>query len=146
MKMFVLVAALVATPAFGQVYKCKDSKGKQVFSDMPCSESAQVVNVRPPRGETPDGWRDDAWDRQFRDLKARERTEAQNEQRMRELREINRPLDNLAADRKARRCSDLKAERDEAEATMRNGAIQWRYDRAKARLPALQNQIARECP
>lgn len=136
---------VAASPAFGQVYKCKDAAGKQVFSDMPCGASAQTVNVKPPRGETPDGWRDDAWERQYRDLKQRERAEAENEQRIREIREINKPLDNLAADRKSRRCSNLKRELDEAEGIVRNGAVAWQYNRAKASIPALQNQIAREC-
>jgi hypothetical protein len=141
----VLLLALVCAPAFGQVYKCKDAKGNTVFADMPCGASAQPVSVKPPRGDTPDGWRDEAWDRQFRNLKQRERAEAENEQRLKEIREANRPLDNLAADRKERRCSDLKRDLDVAESTVRNGAVHWQYNSAKARIPALQNQIKRDC-
>lgn len=140
-----VLALVVSMPAMGQVYKCKDAAGKMVFSDQPCGANAQQVNVRPPRGETPEGWRDDAWDRQYRDLKQRERAEAENDQRLREIREINRPLDNLAADRKARRCSDLRRDLDFAESTVRNGAVHWQYNSAKARIPALQNQIKRDC-
>ena len=127
------------------VYKCKDATGKKVFSDQPCGVSVETINIKPPRGETPDGWRDDAWERQYKNLKQRERVEAEGEQRLREIREINKPLDNLAADRKTRRCSNLRRELDEAEATVRNGAVAWVYNRAKSSINALQNQIAREC-
>ncbi len=138
--------ALICAAASAQtVYQCKDGAGKKVFSDQPCSASAQQINVKPPRGETPEGWRDDAWERQYKDLKHRERAEAENEQRIREIREINKPLDNLAADRKTRRCSNLRRELDEAEATVRNGAVAWVYNRAKSSITALQNQIEREC-
>ena len=101
--------------------------------------------MRPSRGDTSEGWRDDAWDRQYRDLKQRERTEAENDQRLREIREINRPLDDLSDERKSRRCSDLRRDLDVAESTVRNGAVHWQYNSAKARIPALQNQIKREC-
>ncbi|WP_439536900.1 DUF4124 domain-containing protein [Methyloversatilis sp.] len=47
-------------PAMGQVCKCKDAAGKMMFSDPPCGKSAQQVNVRPSRGDAPEGWRDDA--------------------------------------------------------------------------------------
>lgn len=145
LKWCVLGATLIASSAFGQVYKCKDGSGKQIFSDMPCGAGAQTVNVKPPRGETPDGWRDDAWERQLNDLKQRERAEAASEQRARKLRDADREREALAAERKSRRCNELKAERDAAEAVMRNGATQWQYEDARARGSAVQKQIAREC-
>jgi hypothetical protein len=59
--------------------------------------------------------------------------------------QINRPLDDLSDERKSRRCSDLRRDLDVAESTVRNGAVHWQYNSAKARIPALQNQIKREC-
>lgn len=49
-----VVAALIATAAHGQVYKCQVD-GRTVFSDRPCSSDARKVDIRPASGHTPAG-------------------------------------------------------------------------------------------
>lgn len=48
---FVLASLLMATwTAHAQVYKCVEN-GRKVFSDIPCSNSAEKVDVRPAAGD-----------------------------------------------------------------------------------------------
>jgi hypothetical protein len=44
---------LVATPAFGQVYKCKGKSGETVYQQDPCNPSSQPINVRGTKPATP---------------------------------------------------------------------------------------------
>ncbi|WP_430434287.1 DUF4124 domain-containing protein [Methyloversatilis sp.] len=145
MKRLVLVAALVASPAFGQVYKCKDGAGKTVFSDQPCGGNAQAIDVRPSRGATPADFQDDNVQRQLKGLEQRQRMRDQENAQLERIREMNRPSRDYEYESKKRRCSDLRARLDAAEALVRNGAAHWQYNDAKARIPALQGQIGREC-
>lgn len=135
---------VAASPAFGQVYKCKDAAGKQVFSDVPCGASAQTVNVKPSRGAYT-GEVDPNIERQLSGLEERQRVRDAENARLDRIREMNRPIDNMNRDANQRRCSNLRRELDTAEATVKNGAVHWQYNRAKASIPALQNQIARDC-
>lgn len=145
LKWCVLVAALVASPAFGQVYKCKDGAGKTVFSDQPCGGNAQAIDVRPSRGATPADFQDDNVQRQLKGLEQRQRMRDQENAQLERIREMNRPSRDYEYESKKRRCSDLRARLDAAEALVRNGAAHWQYNDAKARIPALQGQIGREC-
>jgi hypothetical protein len=134
----------LALPAMAQVYKCKDSNGKQVYSDIPCGGDAAPLQVKPARGTQP-AEMDPNIARQMQDLRDREREEAREDARLRRVREANRPWDEYEARRKTERCSDLRRQLDTAEATLRNGAVSWQYNNAKASIPGLQNQIKREC-
>lgn len=45
--LFAALAALIAMPAAGQVYKCKDANGTPVFSSQPCELDSKPIDVRP---------------------------------------------------------------------------------------------------
>jgi len=48
-----IIAILLLTPIIGQsvtVYKCKDENGKTVFSQQPCGDAVEEMNVTNPRG------------------------------------------------------------------------------------------------
>lgn len=47
--LFAALAALIAMPASGQVYKCKEG-GTTVFSAQPCGAGSQAIDVRPASG------------------------------------------------------------------------------------------------
>lgn len=49
--LMILAAALAASGAQAQVYKCTEG-GKTVFSDLPCNSSAKVIDARPALGPT----------------------------------------------------------------------------------------------
>jgi hypothetical protein len=52
---FLLVAALLATPASAQVYKCVDASGKTVYAQVPCptGQAAKVISSTPPPAAEP---------------------------------------------------------------------------------------------
>lgn len=75
----VLVAVLITPAQAQQVFKCSEN-GKTVFSDHPCGDSAQELDVRPSRGGYDPGAaaRIDA-ERQAKVDKCREIREARND-------------------------------------------------------------------
>lgn len=141
---FFIIVFLCGNAAAQQVYTCRDAANKKVFSDIPCGATEQRVNVRPARGSEPSSL-DPNIARQLDGLRAREQARADADAQQAAIRAAQRPYDDYAKTRKAERCSNLKADLDVAESTVRNGAVHWQYNSAKARIPALQNQIAREC-
>lgn len=143
---WMLCAALtLAGPAFGQVYKCKDGAGKTVFSDMPCGGTAQSINVKPSRGSTPADFQDDNLRRQMDAYEERQRERDRASARLDEIRAMNKPIDDMNRDNKNRRCSNLKAELDYHQGRVRNGPMGVLYNESRARIPALEGQISREC-
>lgn len=45
---------LLASPTLGaQVYRCEDAAGQTVFSQTPCADDAQVVDIDPPPAAAP---------------------------------------------------------------------------------------------
>lgn len=136
---------LAAGPALGQVYKCKDAAGKQVFSDVPCGAGAQSINVKPSRGSTPADYQDDNLRRQMDAFEERQRERDKASARLEEIKARNRPFDDMNRDSKNRRCSSLKADLDFHQGRVRNGPMGALYNDSRARIPALEGQIAREC-
>lgn len=41
-----LLAGITATPAVAEVYKCIDDKGKARFSDQPCGDNAETIDIK----------------------------------------------------------------------------------------------------
>lgn len=136
---------MVSTAAIGQVYKCKDASGKLVFSDVPCGGNAQAVNVKPSRGTTPADYQDDNLRRQMDGYEERQRERDKANARLDEIRAWNKPIDDMNRDNKNRRCSSLKADLDYHQNRVRTGPMGAAYNESRARIPALEGQISREC-
>ena len=51
---FALAASLLAAAfaSSAQVHMCKDANGRKIFSDSPCGEKSEIVDVRPATGST----------------------------------------------------------------------------------------------
>ncbi len=77
-KNWIGLLVFLALPAMAQVYKCKDSNGKQVYSDIPCGSDAAPLQVKPSRGTQP-AEMDPNIARQMQDLRDREREEARED-------------------------------------------------------------------
>ena len=46
MKKYLILALIIPFSTYADVYQCKDSKGKVVFSDTPCSNDAKIISTK----------------------------------------------------------------------------------------------------
>lgn len=77
MRTFITVAIglLTVLPAFGEMYRCVDEKGKQVISDTPCPSGSKDILRRPPESNLNERTKE----------RTKERKEAQNRARLQAL-------------------------------------------------------------
>lgn len=141
------VAFSASFPAAAQVYKCTEG-GVTVYSQVPCSPGAAVIDATPAAGSgefsgAARARRDVEYlrERERREEDRRDRLEARreiDERYDRRIREIDERYDN-------RSCSVLQAQIERYEARLRAGARARDYEYYKGEIAAAKGRYSREC-
>ena len=53
MRLLLILALLISIPVSAQIYKCEGEDGETIFSQRPCSDEAETVDVGPTNSSAP---------------------------------------------------------------------------------------------
>ena len=118
MKSLALITALLLLPhaLYAQVYRCVVDD-EVIYTQHPCAEDAEVIEIRPHQPDTHETWR-------LEEETTRLRALSEEMERQRRIREIDRQIEGLMrannelAQQAEQELSDLRAQQRRAEITM----------------------------